>query len=172
MNGSPTHKSRHRVRYSHPSPFGSWWMGSLVLLILLGIVGCVHCPFCGNPWKKAKVVPPIAVAEMREATGTVACLERLVLLPTFELRVRLVSLSSADDQSACVIAQQVIQPVTALPTRFAFEYDHAQLDSSQSYGLEAELWAQDKRLFKTDTQYRIRLDDTAAKADLVLMREP
>ena len=56
--------------------------------------------------------------------------------------------------------------------RFAFAYDHARLLPTRSYGLEAELWSQGARLFRTDTQYRVCPDGPAAKADLVLVREP
>ena len=71
-----------------------------------------------------------------------------------------------------VLAEQTLKPLVALPASFAFAYDHARLLPTRSYGLEAELWSQGARLFRTDTQYRVSPDGPAAKADLVLVREP
>jgi uncharacterized lipoprotein YbaY len=134
--------------------------------------GCAHCPLCGGPWKRPPAPAPATPADWRTAEGTVACLERLALLPTFEVKVMLVALDPDGSAEREILAEQTLKPLTALPASFAFDYNHACLLPTRSYGLEAELWSQGTRLFRTDTQYRVRPDGPAAKADLVLVREP
>lgn len=141
-------------------------------LALALLSGCAHCPLCGGPWERPAPPVPVKPADMRTATGTVACLERVAILPTFELKVMLVALDPSGSSAREVLAEQTLKPLAALPASFAFGYDHARLLPNRSYGLEAELWSQGARLFRTDTQYRVCPDGPAAKADLVLVREP
>ena len=141
-------------------------------LALALLAGCAHCPLCGGLWDRPAPPVPVKPADMRTAAGTVACLERVAILPTFELKVMLVALDPCGSGAREVLAEQVLKPLAALPASFAFDYDHARLLPTRSYGLEAELWSQGARLFRTDTQYRVSPDGPAAKADLVLVREP
>lgn len=141
-------------------------------LVLALLVGCAHCPLCGGPWERPAPPVPVKPADMRTATGTVACLERVAILPTFELKVMLVALDPSGTGVREVLAEQTLKPLAALPASFAFDYDHARLLPTRSYGLEAELWSQDARLFRTDTQYKVSAEGPAAKADLVLVRDP
>lgn len=150
---------------------GSQRLVSACLALAL-LSGCAHCPLCGGPWERPAPPVPVKPADMRTATGTVACLERVAILPTFELKVMLVALDPCGSAEREVLAEQTLKPLVALPASFAFDYDHARLLPTRSYGLEAELWSQGARLFRTDTQYRVCPDGPAAKADLVLVREP
>ena len=154
------------------SPVPAFRRLAFACLALMLVSGCAHCPLCGGPWKRPVPPAPVKPADMRSATGTVACLERVAILPTFELKVMLVALDPCGSGAREVLAEQVLKPLAALPASFAFDYDHARLMPTRSYGLEAELWSQGARLFRTDTQYRVSPDGPAAKADLVLVREP
>ena len=150
---------------------GSRLLVSACLALAL-LSGCAHCPLCGGPWERPAPPVPVKPADMRTATGTVACLERVAILPAFELKVMLVALDPSGSAVREVLAEQTLKPLAALPASFAFDYDHTRLLPTRSYGLEAELWSQGARLFRTDTQYRVCPDGPAAKADLVLVREP
>lgn len=153
-----------------PRPGSRCLIAACLSLALLA--GCAHCPFCGGSWEPPAPSLPAKPADMRTATGTVACLERLAILPTFELKIMLVALDPGGGSAREVLAEQTIKPLVSLPASFAFDYDHARLLPTRSYSLEAELWSQGVRLFRTDTQYRVSPDGPAAKADLVLVREP
>ena len=143
------------------------------LLLASVAAGCAHCPLCGGPWERPPAPAPVRPADWRQATGTVSCPERLAMLPTFELKVMLVARDICGKTGTReILAEQTLKPLAALPASFAFDYDHARLLPTRSYGLEAELWSQDACLFKTDTQYRVCPDGPTARADLVLMREP
>lgn len=142
-------------------------------LALALLAGCAHCPMCGGPWERQAPPPaPAKPADMRTASGTVACMERVAMLPTFEIKVMLVALDPGGSGAREVLAEQILRPVVALPASFAFDYDHARLQPTRSYGLESELWSQGARLFRTDTQYKVSAEGPAAAGDLVLVREP
>lgn len=139
-------------------------------LVAAVVAGCAHCPLCGGPWDGGEMITePVRPAEMMTISGSVSCMERVTILPTFELKVRLVSLDAPGGADA-VIAEQVIKPVNEFPVHFSFEYDNSKLSDQGSYGLEAKLLSQDTVLFTTDTQYRVLTHGQSAQADIVIVR--
>lgn len=142
----------------------------LLMATLTLVAGCAHCPLCGAEWGATRN-PPVRVLtpEIKTVSGSVSCLERVTVLPTFELKIKLVSLGS-DGSILDVVAEQVVKSFAEFPVRFSFEYDSAKLSKSGTYGLAAELVSQGATLFKTDTQYKVLPDVTAPPVDLVIVR--
>ena len=139
-------------------------------LVAAGVSGCAHCPLCGGEWGGGQMIAePVKPAEMMTISGSVSCMERVTILPTFELKVRLVSLDAPNGADA-VVAEQIIKPVNAFPVHFSFEYDKSKISDQGSYGLEAKLLSQDTVLFTTDTQYRVLTRGQSAQADIVIVR--
>lgn len=148
----------------------SWFSFAAVFLLAFG-AGCAHCPLCGGEWDANKGTlslqpkPP----EMKTISGTVSCMERVTLLPTFEIRVKLVSLCTAGGESV-VLAEQTLQAFSGFPVAFSFEYDKSKMAEAIPYGLVAELLSQGTPLYRTDTQYKIDKNDSSDPIDLVIVR--
>ena len=150
--------------------FRCWFRVASMMASLVLVAGCAHCPLCGSPWGAASN-PPVRIQapEIKTVSGSVSCLERVTVLPTFELRIKLVSFGS-DGSCLDVVAEEVVKSFAEFPVRFCFEYDNAKLSKSGTYGLAAELVSQGSTLFKTDTQYKVLPDGTPPQVDLVIVR--
>ncbi len=144
---------------------------SLSFVFLLAFVaGCAHCPLCGGEWGGGKAIvlqpkPP----EMKTISGTVSCMERMTILPTFEIRVKLVSLCTAGGESP-TLAEQTLTAFSGFPVAFSFEYDKSKMSEIAPYGLVAELLSQGTQLYRTDTQYKIDKNGSPEASDLVIVR--
>lgn len=133
------------------------------------VAGCAHCPVCGAPWSSERPLAPPKPPEMKTISGTVSCLERVTILPTFEIRVRLVSFSATESERQ-VLAEQTIKGWSGFPVAFSLEYDRSRMVDYVTYGLVAELLSQGTPLYRTDTQYKISGAGVPDAADLVIVR--
>ncbi len=154
---------------SDATPVRRWFLLLSFLAFSLTLVaGCAHCPLCGSAWSSERPLAPPKPPEMKTIAGTVSCLERVTLLPTFEIRVRLVSLSATESDRQ-VLAEQTIRAFSGFPVSFSVEYDKSLMRDSTPYGLVAELLSQGTPLYRTDTQYKIT-GNGLESADLVIVR--
>lgn len=140
-------------------------------VFLLGVLGCAHCPLCGGEWPSSRdlATEHAGPVEMRTIVGTVSCPERVTVLPTFEIRVQLVTLDSSTREKQ-VVAECLISEFQEFPVPFELVYASNEIEKSQSYGLVAELLSQGTPLFATDTQYKVDLEESALPYDLVIVR--
>ena len=134
--------------------------------------GCSHCPLCGGEWgaaERARLAAEEAAKapQPRRAEGTVSCPDRVTVLPTYRIRVRLVDLRTGDP-----VAEKEEEGFAGFPWFFALEYDAKDLRKGDPHGLVAEVLAGDAVLYRTDTQYRLPETGSVAGADLVVTRSP
>lgn len=142
-----------------------------IAFILAFVAGCAHCPLCGGEWdanKEALTLQP-KPPEIQTISGTISCMERVTILPTFEIRVKLVSLCTAGGEMP-PLAEQTLTAFSGFPVAFSFEYDKNKMSESAPYGLVAELISQGTPLYRTDTQYKIDKNGSPEAADLVIVR--
>lgn len=145
----------------------------LLAILALACAGCSHCPVCGASWGAAERERLAALQATRPAAqpvsvrGSVTTLERVTLLPTYRLRIRLVDLSSGE-----TLAESEATGLAAFPYFFELNCPGESIRTSGSYGLSAELLSGDEPIFRTDTQYRVLTRGSGASADLVLVRIP
>ena len=134
--------------------------------------GCSHCPLCGGEWgaaERARLAAEEAARapRPRTAAGTVSCPDRVTVLPTYRIRVRLVDLRTGD-----LVVEKEEEGFAGFPWFFALEYDAKDLRKGDPHGLVAEVLAGDAVLYRTDTQYRLPETGSVAGADLVVTRSP
>lgn len=142
---------------------------SFLAFSLTFVAGCAHCPLCGAPWASDRPLAPPKPPEMKTTTGTVSCMERVTILPTFEIRVRLISLCPSESERQ-VLAEQTIKGFSGFPLAFSLEYDRSKMVDFVTYGLVAELLSQGTPLYRTDTQYKITGNGPSEASDLVIVR--
>ncbi len=165
-----TRKLETGYRPSDATPARRWFpLLSSMVFSLAFAAGCVHCPLCGGPWPSERPLAPPKPPEMKTITGTVSCMERVTILPTFEIRVRLVSLGAPESESQ-VLAEQTIRGFSGFPVAFGLEYDKSRMADFAAYGLVAELLSQGTPLYRTDTQYKVTGNGSPEAADLVIVR--
>jgi uncharacterized lipoprotein YbaY len=132
--------------------------------------GCAHCPLCGGEWgaaEKARLAAEEAakVPLPRTAAGSVACIDRVTVLPTYRVRVRLANLRTGE-----TAASAESDSFSGFPWFFTLEYDAKDLRKGDPYGLAAELLAGEEVLYRTDTQYAFPAEDGVSGVDLVVSR--
>lgn len=146
-------------------------MKRFLLLLPLLAVGCSHCPVCGGEWGAAERARRAAeeaarAPEPASVSGSVACLERVTILPTYRIRVRLVNLRTGE-----TVRQLEETGFASFPWPFTIDYDLRSLRRGDPHGLAAEILAEDTVLFRTDTQYPLSAERNAVGAHLVLVRK-
>ncbi|NLB68202.1 MAG: hypothetical protein GX804_00720 [Lentisphaerae bacterium] len=139
--------------------------------VLAFVTGCATCPLCGSDWRRAGEVEleTEPQPDLRKLSGTVSCIERVAVLPTFEVKVRLTRLDVAPQKQE-IVKEESIKGFNDFPVPFELEYDRAKLNVNGSYGLVAELVSQGSVLFRTDTQYRVSVEEEQAPLDLIIVR--
>ena len=140
----------------------------LLCSFLAGAAGCAHCPLCGAPWGAADAAPdPAADAgpALAVVSGSAVTLERVTLLPTYRLVVRLVDLTSG-----ATVAEDSSEGLSALPWAFELEYPASAVLPNRSYGVVAELRTGEAVLFRTDTQYPVAAGRDAQVGEMILVR--
>lgn len=108
-------------------------------------------------------------AQMPALTGTATYLERMALPPdaAFEATVRDVT---RPDRPAELIGRTRIEPVQALPIRFAIPYDPNLVKYGNSYTLQARIVADGRLLFATVDPIPVFVDGRATPVDITLPR--
>lgn len=144
---------------------------SIVLLAALA-AGCSHCPLCGGEWGAAERARRAAeeaakAPQPRTAAGSVSCPDRVTVLPTYRVRVKLVNLRTGE-----TVADREEEGFAGFPWFFSLEYDARDLRKGDPHGLAAEVLSGDDVLYRTDTQYRLPDAGSASGADLVVTRAP
>jgi len=144
----------------------------VAFVFLLGVPGCAHCPLCGGEWPsdRDRAKEDAGPVETHTIVGKVSCLERVTILPTFEIRVQLITLGSSTSERQ-VVVERVISGFHEFPVPFELVYASNQIETSRSYGLVAELLSQGTPLFATDTQYKVNLEESALPHDLLIVRD-
>ena len=112
------------------------------------------------PDPAADAGPALAVV-----SGSAVTLERVTLLPTYRLVVRLVDLTSG-----ATVAEDSSEGLSALPWAFELEYPASAVLPNRSYGVVAELRTGDAVLFRTDTQYPVAAGRDAQVGEMILVR--
>lgn len=144
----------------------------------LSVAGCAHCPMCGGEWGAARRAAEAAEAAAREpkietVEASVSCLERITVLPTYVLKVRLVNASTGetvlDPSTGKPLALETRAGFESFPQNVSLSFDARKTDPRSPYGLAAELESQGTVLFRTDTQYRV-LTGREDPVQLVLVR--
>ncbi len=153
------------------TPVRRWLLRISAAGFIALVFGCAHCPLCGGEWRPTDGLDanPEAGVEWRTVSGRVSCLERVPLLPTFEIRVRLVSLGSPTCAME-VVGEVSIATFDAFPVPFAIDYLTPRPEPGKAYGLIAEMLAQGTPIFATDTQYKLNVEDPASEVELVIVR--
>ena len=140
-------------------------------LFVLGVLGCAHCPLCGAAWpaRGDRTTEDAGPVVIHTIVGKVSCLERVMILPTFEIRVQLVTLGSSTDERQ-VVAECLISEFQEFPVPFELIFTSDHIEKSVSYGLVAELLSQGTPLLATDAQYKVNVEESALPYDLVIVR--
>lgn len=143
---------------------------SVLALAAALAAGCSHCPVCGGEWgaaERARLAAEEAARapRPRTAAGSVSCIDRVTVLPTYRVRVRLANLRTGE-----TAASVESDDFEGFPWFFTLEYDAKNLGKGDPYGLAAELLAGDEVLYRTDTQYAFPAEDGVSGVDLVISR--
>ena len=106
-------------------------------------------------------------------TGSVTYRERIALSPGARLEVQLRDVSY-QDAAAPLIAEQVIHNPGQAPIEFKIEYDPDDIDSRNTYSVQATIFESDGRMaFTNDTAYEVVTRGNPKKVDMLLvMVEP
>ncbi len=141
-----------------------------VLFLAALAAGCSHCPLCGGEWgaaARARLAAEEAARapRPRAVSGTVSCPDRVTVLPTYRVRVRLVDLRTGET----IVAKEE-EGFPGFPWMFRLDFDAKDLRGAGPHGLVAEVLSGDDVLYRTDTQYRLPESESAASVDLVVTR--
>ena len=106
-------------------------------------------------------------------TGSVTYRERIALSPGARLEVQLRDVSY-QDAAAPLIAEQVIHNPGQVPIEFKMEYDQGDIESRNTYSVQATIYESDGRMaFTNDTAYEVLTRGNPKKVDMLLvMVEP
>ncbi len=112
-----------------------------------------------------------AIAPGSEVTGVVTCHERIAILPTYRLAVRL------ERSDGSLVARTDPMPVDALPCQFSLRLDEAaarSISPDDVLALRAELTSADTTILRTDSPAFVRVGELLASGsaapELVLSR--
>ena len=102
-------------------------------------------------------------------TGSVTYRERIALSPGARLEVQLRDVSY-QDAAAPLIAEQVISNPGQVPIEFKIEYDPDDIDSRNTYSVQATIFESDGRMaFTNDTAYDVITRGSPRKVDMLLV---
>lgn len=162
----------------------AWWSMKTSRIIpvvaasAIALAGCAHCPVCGGEWGAARRAAEAAEAAARAPKietieVSVSCLERITVLPTYVLTVRLVDASTGktvlDPENGQPLLLETRNGFESFPQTLSLSCDLRKTAPRTIYGLVAELESQGAVLFRTDTQYRV-FGGNGGPIQLVLVR--
>ena len=101
-------------------------------------------------------------------TGTVLYRERIALVPSAELEIRLEDVSR-QDAPATVIASKSIDNPGQVPIAFELHFNPAAIDERMTYAVRASVSDQGQLLFTTDTNYPVLTRGAGNHVDLMLV---
>ncbi len=138
-------------------------IGALVVLL-----GAAACQDDAEP-SSSKTEVTSGRSPNASVSGTVTYRERITLTPgaTLEVSLRDVSLQ---DVASTLIARQTISDPGQVPIKFKVEYNRDDIDSRNTYGVQARIVESDGRLaFINDTAYDVITRGNPTKVDMVLV---
>lgn len=101
-------------------------------------------------------------------SGTVTYRERIALPDTAVVEIELQDVSRQDVRARVIARQRITRP-GQVPVSFEIAYDPEQIDERMSYALHAQISAQGKLLFVSDTHTPVLTRGAGRQADLVLI---
>ena len=124
----------------------------IVIALVLLMVACGILPGTGS-----------------SVTGSVTYRERIALSPGARLEVQLRDVSY-QDAAAPLIAEQVVSNPGQVPIEFKIEYDPDDIDSRNTYSVQATIYESDGRMaFTNDTAYDVITRGSPRKVEMLLV---
>ncbi len=138
-------------------------IGILALLVLVA-----NCQTAPGPADGTLEIPS-GREPNASVSGTVTYRERIALTPGARLVVELRDVS-LQDAAAPLIARQTIENPGQVPIEFKVEYSRADINSRNTYAIQAEIIESDGRLaFINDTAYDVITRGNPSRVDMLLV---
>lgn len=143
----------------------SFLLGMSILVMLALTVACQTAP--GSSAGTVEI--PSGREPNAAVSGTVTYRERIALTPGARLVVELRDVSLAD-AAAPLIARKTIENPGQVPIAFRVEYSRADVNSRNTYAIQASIIESDGRLaFTNDTAYDVITRGNPSKVDMLLV---
>lgn len=138
------------------------------VLFSLAFWGCTSCLLCGRPYEQEKeeILAPV---EMKNLTGTVSCLQRIPVLATYELTIKLCYTEDLTGEVK-VMAEKTISNFNSFPVEFSLEYNDAMLKKDSIYYVDAYVSSRGIKLLQADSKLEVLTRGARSIADIVLVR--
>lgn len=138
------------------------------VLFSLAFWGCTSCPLCGHPYEQEnlQVLKP---KDLKELTGTVSCLQRIPVLATYELTIKLCYTEELTGEVK-VVAEKTIPNFDAFPVEFSLTYDNALIKQDIVYYVDAYVCSRGTKLLQADSKLEVLTRGARSIADVVLVR--
>ena len=138
------------------------------VLFSLAFWGCTSCLLCGCPYEQENKVIQTPV-EMKILTGTVSCLQRIPVLATYELTIKLCYTEDLTGEVK-VVAEKTITNFNNFPVEFSLEYNNALLKQESVYYMDAYVSSRGIKLLQADSKLEVLTRGARSVADIVLVR--
>ena len=138
------------------------------VLFSLAFWGCTSCPLCGHQFKSANTTASMPV-DMKILTGTVSCLQRIPVLATYELTIKLCYIEDLTG-NVKVVAEKTISDFNAFPVEFSLEYNNALLNKDVVYDVDAYVCSRGIKLLQSDSKLEVLTRGARSVADVILVR--
>ena len=138
------------------------------VLFSLAFWGCTSCPLCGHSYEQENqlISEP---KDMKTLTGTVSCLQRIPVLATYELTIKLCYTEDLTGEVK-VVAEKTISNFNAFPVEFSLEYDNALLKQDSVYYVDAYVCSRGIKLLHADSKLEVITRGARSIVDVVLVR--
>lgn len=152
----------------------SFWKILRLCAALVPAAGCV-CSVCEK--HKISWLSPHkdnVSADCHEETGkgyifgTVTCFDKVTMLPSYVLFVRLYDIGRLSGVEE-LIAERQYQLDSGFPDTYALEYDKAKILPGGTYVMRAAVVLHGSELFRTDIDYKVLTYGSGNRADMVLI---
>lgn len=138
------------------------------VLFSLAFWGCTSCLLCGRHYEQENKVIQTPV-EMKILTGTVSCLQRIPVLATYELTIKLCYTEDLTGEVK-VVAEKTISNFNNFPVEFSLEYNNALLKQESVYYMDAYVSSRGIKLLQADSKLEVLTRGARSVADIVLVR--
>ncbi|MBO7299587.1 MAG: YbaY family lipoprotein [Kiritimatiellae bacterium] len=106
---------------------------------------------------------------MKILTGTVSCLQRIPVLATYELTIKLCYTEDLTGEVK-VVAEKTITNFNNFPVEFSLEYNNALLKQESVYYMDAYVSSRGIKLLQADSKLEVLTRGARSVADIVLVR--
>ncbi len=138
------------------------------VLFSLAFWGCTSCPLCGRAYEQENT-PAALPLDVKILTGTVSCMQRIPVLATYELTIRLYYIENLTGETK-VVAEKTISNFNAFPVEFSLEYNNALLKKDSVCYVDAEVCSRGVKLLQADSKLEVITRGAKSFADVVLVR--